>query len=446
MVTIKYSEKLMRIKINTTIAKYKTSSIFRGFVATLIGSGASKILFVAVTFVGSNMLGKEQFGELSFVRNTLDMFLCVCALNYSSLCTKLTTEAYKQDSAIHKLVLVFLFTFCLCIVCGLLLLVAPKNIMNNLFSTSMVVAFFRVAGILFPIFILQPLLEGILRGLQKFKLIGYLQTVSSLIYLIAMFLGIRIGGLMGAFYAVVIYYVCYSFICLSFLCKSIDVLSQIKRIHGFLAERQSIYKLILPVFLMSFIDAPSYWIAQVILSNYGGIESVGSMVAIMQLTNLAILIPNYFSNTFIAFAGEYNAQKQYDLYYAKFDQFGKLFMMLGFSVTVVLSVISPFVLRLYGSDFVSDWPALIYGSLCIPILMLLSLYKIDLILREHQQMLLYIAIVWNGVWLLSLIALLKIGVAPINSFFISRAIGAFVYVALVWSDYSKGKKVRYTKY
>ena len=97
MVTIKHSEKLMKIKINTAIAKYKTSAIFRGFVATLIGSGASKILFVAVTFVGSNVLWKEQFGELSFVRNTLDMFLCVCALNYSSLCTKLTTEAYKQD-------------------------------------------------------------------------------------------------------------------------------------------------------------------------------------------------------------------------------------------------------------------------------------------------------------------------------------------------------------
>lgn len=436
----------MRIKINTTIAKYKASSIFRGFIATLIGSGASKIIFVAVTFVGSNMLGKEQFGELSFVRNTLDMFLCVCALNYSSLCTKLTTESYKQDSAFHKLVLVFLFTFCLCIVCGFLLLVAPNGVMNNLFSTSMVVAFFRCTGILLPIFILQPLLEGILRGLQKFKLIGYLQTVSSLIYLIAMFLGIRNGGLMGAFYAVVIYYVCYSFICLFFLCKSIDVLSQIKRIPGFWAERQSIYKLILPVFLMSFIDAPSYWIAQVILLNYGGIESVGSMVAIMQLINLAILIPNYFSNTFIAYAGEYNAQKQYDLYYDKFDRFGKLFIMIGFATAVVLSAISPFVLRLYGSDFVSDWPALIYGSLCIPILMLLALYKIDLIVREHQQMLLYIAIAWNGVWLLSLIALLKIGVAPINSFFISKSIGAFVYVAFVLADYSKGKKLRYTKY
>lgn len=442
MVTTKYFVKLMKVRIKSIFDKYRDSSILKGFAATLIGSGFSKIIFVAVTFVGSNMLGKEQFGELSFVRNTLDMFLCICALNYSSLCTKLTTEANKQVSSFHKLILVFLFTFCLCIVCGFFLMIAPVELMNNLFSTSMVVAFFRIAGILFPIFILQPLLEGILRGLQKFSLIGYLQTSSSLIYLLAMFLGIKFGGLKGALEAVIIYYISYSLICVYSLSKSVNLLSQLKKTRGFWNERKSIYKLILPVFLMSFIDAPSYWIAQVILSNYGGIESVGSMVAIMQLTNLAILIPTYFSNTFIAFAGEYNAKKQYNLYYAKFETVGKMFLTIGIGISIFLSTISPWLLRLYGADFVSDWPALIYGSLCIPILMLLSLYKIDLILREHQQILLYIAIAWNSIWLLALILLLSIGIKPIEAFFISRAIGALVYVTFVWYDYIKGKKNR----
>lgn len=445
MVTTKYFVKLMVVRVKSIIDKYRDSSILKGFAATLIGSGFSKILFVAVTFVGSNMLGKEQFGELSFVRNTLDMFLCICALNYSSLCTKLTTESHEQVSSFHKLILVFLFTLFLCVVCGLLLLIAPVGLMNKLFSTSMVVAFFRIAGILFPIFILQPLLEGILRGLQKFSLIGCLQTVSSLIYLVAMFLGIKFGGLKGAFEAVIIYYVCYSLICVYSLSKSVNLLSQLKKIRGFWNERKSIYKLILPVFLMSFIDAPSYWIAQVVLSNYGGIGSVGSMVAIMQLTNLAILIPTYFSNTFIAFAGEYNAKKQYNLYYAKFERVGKSFLTIGIGISVLLSTISPWILHLYGADFVSDWPALIYGSLCIPILMLLSLYKIDLILREHQQILLYIAIAWNAIWLLSLISLLSIGIKPIEAFFISRAIGAFVYVTLVLLDYIRGKKYRFSQ-
>lgn len=53
----------MKVRIKSIFDKYRDSSILKGFVATLIGSGFSKIIFVAVTFVGSNMLGKEQFGE-----------------------------------------------------------------------------------------------------------------------------------------------------------------------------------------------------------------------------------------------------------------------------------------------------------------------------------------------------------------------------------------------
>ena len=83
----------MIFKIKHHIEK---SNLFKGFIVTILGSGSSKIILVLATFICSNLLGKMEFGELSFVRNTLNMILCICALNFSALCTKLTT-AFVQN-------------------------------------------------------------------------------------------------------------------------------------------------------------------------------------------------------------------------------------------------------------------------------------------------------------------------------------------------------------
>ena len=46
------------------------SKLIKGFIVTILGSGSSKIILVLATFICSNLLGKMEFGELSFVRNT----------------------------------------------------------------------------------------------------------------------------------------------------------------------------------------------------------------------------------------------------------------------------------------------------------------------------------------------------------------------------------------
>ena len=69
----------------------KGSSLINSFFVTLLGSGMSKFILVAATFYCTNMLTKAEFGEFSFVRNTLAMILTICANNFSSLCTKFAT-------------------------------------------------------------------------------------------------------------------------------------------------------------------------------------------------------------------------------------------------------------------------------------------------------------------------------------------------------------------
>lgn len=420
--------------------RVKKSNLARGFIITTLGSGISKVILVAATFVCSNLLGKAEFGELSFVRNTLNMVLCICALNFTTLCTKFTTEAKDSLISIHRLFLLFLFSVGVCIVIGFLLIVLPDTIMIRVFSTSTVVSFFRITGLFLPLFIMQPLIEGVFRGLKSFNTISILQITSSLFYLIAIVIGIRVNGLTGALTSVILYYLLYSLICIVVLEHKTSFLNKRSLIRGFTLQGAVVRTMILPIFLMSFIDAPIMWIAQVVLSKAGNMESIGSMTAMLQLRNLAMLIPGYFINTFVAFAGEMNSAKQYTEYYSKFSRIEGIYLAIGLIVFILFSVLSKPLLSLYGRDFVVDWPAMIVSNIGIPLSLLISLYRVDLVLKEHQRFLLYISVAWNIVWIASLFIMLKLGVNPLISFFASQNIGALVFVLSLHRIYSTDKR------
>lgn len=420
--------------------RINNSKLIKGFVVTILGSGASKIILVLATFICSNMLGKMEFGELSFVRNTLNMILCICALNFSALCTKFTTEAKTSVASLHRLFLLFIFSLVVCFVIGLLLIITPEGKLLDLLSTMTIVKFFKIVGVLLPLFMLQPLLEGVLRGLKKFNIVGMLQTLSSFFYLVVIFLGIKIDGLNGALIGVVIYYTLYSIVSALILQWKFNVLQYLYKLRGFWKEKTAIMGMILPLFLMSFIDAPVMWVAQVILSKFGSMESVGSMTAIMQIRNLAMLIPSYFSNTYIAFAGELNTQKRYVDYYSQYQKIIRLYLLIGFGMFIVFSVFAQPILLLYGRDFIEDWPVMIVSNFSIPLLMLIGLFRIDLILKDHQQYLLYIAFAWNAVWLFTLFCFNVFGINPLYSFFLSQNIGAITFIIILMLVYNKDKK------
>lgn len=431
----------MSLSIEKIRLRINNSKLIKGFVATILGSGASKVILVLATFLCSNLLGKMEFGELSFVRNTLNMILCICALNFSALCTKFTTEAKTSLVSLHRLFLLFVFSLLVCLVIGVFIIVAPEEFLLTLLSTETVVGFFKIVGALLPLFMLQPLVEGVLRGLKKFKLIGILQTVSSVFYLVVVFIGIELGGLNGALIGVITYYALYSVVSILVLQYKHHLTSHFTKLKGVWNEKNAIYQMILPLFLMSFIDAPVMWAAQVILSKSGSMESVGSMTAMMQIRNLAMLIPSYFSNTYIAFAGELNSQKRYTDYYRQYHKIVRIYLLIGLGLFVLFSIFSQPILFLYGRDFVGDWPAMILSNIGIPLTMLIGLFRIDLLLKDHQRHLLYISIAWNAIWLISLYGLNDIGVNPLYSFFISQNIGAVVCILGLFMVYNADKKL-----
>lgn len=403
--------------VGRAITRLQNSAIFKGFAITTIGSGLSKAIMIAATFWCTHTLTREEFGEYSFINNTLVMVLTICASNFSRLCTKFASEVKESDISVQRLFILFLFSLLACLISGLLLLLLPDNILISVFGTTQMLKFLRFSALLLPLFMLNPLIEGVLRGLMKFKLISYVQVAAAGFYFLSLVIGIKLAGLDGALVALLIYYATFSVSFLICFGRVSPLFFSFDRISGFIHQWRVLPTMIVPVFVASFIEAPMFWIMQVMLTKYSSVAAVGGMTVMKQVRNFALLIPNYFFNTYVAFAGKLNAEKNFKLYFSQFDRFIRYFLLIGIALFIVFSILNRPILWLYHPDYVTEWKSLIISSACIPFSLVLSLVRNDLIIQEHQRVLLLISIIWNLIWIILFVALVKLGLPSLESYF-----------------------------
>lgn len=419
--------------------KIKKSEVFSALLITILGSGLSKLILVIVTFYCTNSLTKEGFGELSFVRNTLQMILCLCVANFINLCTKYVAELYTQHRSGSKLLLLFLFSLTVCSIFSIVMNVLPEDSILLLIHSKNLIPYFRILGLLLPLFMLQPLIEGVLRGLKKFKTISLLQISSSLFFVLFVISGIHFYSTNGAIIGVFLYYAFYSFICLLVLSKQINIISSIRKYYsGIHHEFPTVYKIILPVFLLSFIDAPINWWAQVYMSKLDGMVSIASMTVILQVRNIMLLVPTYYFNTLTTFVARQNADGNKISYYSKFNKSIKyllIFSILGFCL---LQLLDQFILGLFGEGYKNESVAYMISNFAIPFLIIGNLLKIDLVVREFQGFLLSVSIISSALFIFTLYFLVDMGYSSVIAYFVGQFIQVLVIVLMCACVYIRG--------
>lgn len=375
-----------------TLDRFK-SGVVPAFIITLLGSGTSKLILVGVTFYCTNVLTKDDFGEFSFLRNTLNMILCICVANYMNLCTKFTAESINDPQSRRRLLLLFIFSLCICSLCAILLNCLPEKYIQSIVHSQGLIKYFRLIGWLLPLFMLQPLIEGCLRGLKKFKTIGVLQILSSILFAILVCAGIQIRGYEGAIEGLLIYYVVYSIVSLLVLSRYIHIRRNVRdNISNLLNEMPALRRIVLPVFLLSFIDASVNWWAQVYIVNSSNMESIAGITAVLQIRNMILILPSYYYSTLTTFVASLNAEKKYGSYFRKFDISLYVLCLLAVVGVVCLQLLDSTILGLYGQAYTSDTLAFFISNISIPFFVACNLLKIDLIIMEHQRMMLGISV------------------------------------------------------
>lgn len=415
------------------------SEVFSALLITVLGSGLSKLILVGVTFYCTNSLSKEGFGELSFIRNTLQMILCLCVANFINLCTKYVAELFTQKRSGSRLFLLFLFSLSICVLFSIIINIVPDNQLLKLVHSDNLIPFFRILGLLLPLFMLQPLIEGVFRGLKKFKLIGLLQISTSIFFAICVICGIYFFSTKGAIIGVLVYYALYSLISLFILSRYINILTSIRKYSkGAYSEIPTLYKVILPVFLLSFIDAPVNWWAQVYMSNLEGMESIASMTVILQIRNIMLLIPTYYFSTLTTFVARQNAEGNLISYYSKFNKSIRYLLLFSILGVFSLQLLEQPILGLFGGEYKNDFFPYLISNLAIPFLIIGNLLKIDLVVREYQRFLLFVSAVSSALFIVTLYYLTYIGYTSVIAYFSGQLVQVLVITIMCAYVYTKG--------
>lgn len=421
--------------------RFVNSRLLRGFIVTLLGSGSSKIILVLTTFYATNNLSLLEFGEFSFIRNTLNTILCICALNFTGLCTKFTAEAYKSPKSYYKLAILFIFSLCICAIIGIVLLLLNDRYLLSIAGKEDIILYLKIIGLFLPFFLLQPLIEGILRGIMRFKLIGILQTSTSILFLLFIIIGIQINGVDGAIFGLLIYYAIYSFLSINILLKQNNIVRIIKFSLHFKKEDLNVLTLmIIPVFLMSFIEAPITWWAQVLLAKYDTMKSIGEMTVILQIRNVIMIIPSYFFSTFMTFAAKMRAERNYVNYFSRFNLIGIFIFVSSIIVVVAFCICGEYILTLYGKEYENCLLAFIVAMSTLPFLLLSNLLKINMVVMEQQKNILLISVVWNLGFIFSLYVLLLNNIESVLSYFYAQGIGIIIMFSMEIYCYLQNRK------
>ena len=428
-------------KVNMGITKgIKSSELLRGFAITTFWSVLSKVLIVLTTLFCSNVLTQDEFGEFSFIRNTLNTILLICATNFSGLAVKFAAESMHSRDSLKKLYILFLFTVVISFLIGLSILAAPVVFIQAVIGGNEIVTYFmKITGLFLPVFMLQPLLSAVLRGVKQFKIVGEYELMLSVVYLAIIVLGAYWGGSNGAIYALLMYYLLFSVVGVYVLFCYNKGVHHLKRVGELASQKKCLKKMIVPVFLMSFIEAPLLWLTQAEIAKRGSYALVGGLSVILTIRYVIQVLPTYFYQAFTPIVTLLNMKGRYVEYFDKFRKVSVTLALIFFVFLFCLVLLGKMILGLFNETYVDFYPSYIISLFVLPLILYSVLYKLHMMIREYQSTMLIMTLISSMVFIFSFYLFICFSVDLLFSFFYSQGIQYLVQLFFSLFVYLKDK-------
>lgn len=431
--------KLIAYKMKTTLDILK-SDITKGFISTSFFGIITKAITVLVTLYCSNMLSSNDFGEFGYLKNTLEIIVMICAANFSGLAIKFAAESMESKTSLKRLYILVAFTLTISLISGIVLQIIPSSLLNIYFISSSITFYIKLIGLFLPIFIIYPIISAILRGYKEFTLSGIYETAVSISYFVFVIIGVLWFGGKGAINALLLFHILASLIGLFILYIYNRKKQYLLIVTNIKEEYRCLYIMILPVFLMSFIEAPLQWIGQTEVARRGSYTLVGCLTVIVQIRYIIQMLPSFFYSSFTSFVSIMNSQHKYKEYFDKFAKIAKLLGLLSVILLIVLIFLGKYILALFNDIYVENYSSYLISLLSVPLLLYGALYKLNMMVREHQRSMLFMSIISSLSFILFLYIFISFGINVLSSFFLSQIVQFGLQCLIGWKIFIKDKR------
>ena len=359
--------KLLSENIEFIKAKINQSSLsrrlFEGISWTLIGNVVGKFLQLLAFIFVARLVGKEEYGQISIIRSTLNMFLIFSSAGMGVTATRYI--AMYRTSNPHRAYEIYRFTQKTVIWIGLIISVLvfllssyiAENQLNDLRLSDAL----KIGAVILFLMTLTSIQFGTLNGFEQFKKVGINSALNGVIQLISVVLGAYLWGINGVIIGLGIT----SLILVIQLWFSLKKdISQIRTAEKNKDEEKfdssSIFlKFSLPAVLQGLVVIPVLWWSKTYLIDNAGYGEMATFDVAEQWYYVVLFIPGSLGTILLPLLTNtnYNGSKQ------QYNKLLKINMLINVGVTFIIAVavafFSPLIYKFYGKEFTDYHPLLI---------------------------------------------------------------------------------------
>ena len=359
--------KIISENIDFIKAKINRSSLskrlFEGMSWTLIGNVVGKFLQLLAFIFVARLVGKQEYGQISIIRSTLNMFLVFSSVGMGVTATRYI--AMYRTSNPHRAYEIYRFTKKTVIWLGMIISVVifllssyiAENQLNDLHLSNAL----KIGAVILFLMTITSVQMGALNGFERFKEVGINSALNGIIQLISVVLGAYLWGINGVIAGLGIT----SFILVLQLWFSLKKdISKIrtaeKNKDDEKLDSSSIFlKFSLPAVLQGLVVIPVLWWVKTFLIDNAGYGEMATFDVAEQWYYVVLFVPNSLGTILLPLLTNtnYNGSKE------QYNKLLKVNMLINVGVTFIIAVsvalFSPLIYKFYGKEFTDYQPLLI---------------------------------------------------------------------------------------
>jgi len=334
----------------------------RGVFWLTIGTVISRGLMLVAMILVARIIGKTSYGELGIIRTTVSMFGVFAGFGLGITATKYVAEFHQKDP--RRAGRIIGLSEIVAIITGVLMALTlfffASWLAENTINAPHLANVLRIGSLILFISALTGAQTGALSGFEAFKIIAYVNFFVGLISFPILVCGAYFGGLTGAVWALVINLGInwfFNHLALQKEARRKNVPLSFKKCN---VEINVLWKFSLPALLAGSTVGPVNWICSAILVNQPkGYDEMGIYSAANQWFYLLLFMPSILGQVLLPVLSERLGQKDTKQSQKTmiFAIKANLLMILPF--IILASIISPYIMNLYGKGFREGWPTLI---------------------------------------------------------------------------------------
>lgn len=408
----------------------------RGSFWSFVGSSIAYATAFGASLVSAQLLGKNGFGELSMVRNTISTIGIFAGLGLGLTATKYVAEYREKDpERTSRIIQLCLFTALTAgVIVTIILAVGSPFVANKLLAAPQLTSSLLIGSLLLFVYAYDGTQKGVLAGFEAYRRTAGIYAIGGVLTFTLVVAGTWLWSVNGALVGFL------TSASVILLLNNLAIRAE-RRSHAIpaqagnvWAERGMLTGFSLPALFSSMVVGVAIWIVNMMLVNQpNGYAEMGIIGATNNITMFAMFVPTAALQVFLPImAMELNkeGQARTSRRLLILNSYTAFFLTTSF-VSILLYFV-PAILDLYGSGFGDGKVAMVLILCSLPILT----YKDGIARFIQAKAMLWTAFASNLVWASLLLSgsylLLGFGAsgvaaAILSSYFINSVIFVPIY-------------------